>query len=103
MEYRNLQIEFSLPCPHFLVTGVFRFATFITTVIARQLRDNPSSQHGPGEQIVLVELYYHRSKPWGRGVSAIPCHVVYCDQALFDAVDRELLSYYFVISQCLAM
>ena len=52
MEYRNSQIEFSLPCPHCQVTGVYRFTAFITTVVARQLRDNPSTQHGPGEQIV---------------------------------------------------
>ena len=52
MEYRNLQVEFSLPCPHCKVTGVRRYTTFITTVVAWWLRNNPSSPHGPGEQIV---------------------------------------------------
>ena len=56
MKYRNSQIEFSLPCPHCQVTRVCWYATFITTVVARQLRDNPSSQHGPGEQIVPRSL-----------------------------------------------
>ena len=47
---------------------------------------------------LLLELHYYRLRPWGRGVFAIPCDVVYCVQALFDAVDRELLPYYFIIS-----
>ncbi len=47
---------------------------------------------------LFVEFDNHQAQPWGRGVPAVPCHVVDCVHALFNVVDGELLPYYLVVS-----
>ncbi len=46
---------------------------------------------------LFVELYYHQTQPPWRQIPTVSCHVVYRIHLLFDAVDLELLLYYFVV------
>jgi hypothetical protein len=46
---------------------------------------------------LFVELYNHQTQSLWRRIPAVSHHVVYRIHSLFDAVDVELLLYYFVV------
>jgi hypothetical protein len=46
---------------------------------------------------LFVQYYHHGSKPFGRGVAAVTCHLGHSIQPFFYPVYLELLSYDLVV------